>query len=108
MTIANWAVLRGEDVAAATSSYLIGYVTATRAEIEAVFGAPTEDVEAGEDKVSTEWVILFTDEFGETFVATIYDWKLDEKPQLNEEYAWHVGGVSSNALYAVKEELGKE
>jgi hypothetical protein len=83
---------------------LQGYVTATRAEIEAVFGAPTITGEVNE-KVTTEWVIRFVN----GVVATIYDWKRYEQgaPEMDERIEWHIGGHDKLAYLQVGVELGK-
>ena len=80
---------------------LRGHVTATRAEIEAVFGAPTYTNEG--DKVTTEWVILFEN----NVVATVYDWKVYVAPEMNEIFRWNIGGHNEKACLQVGVELGK-
>jgi hypothetical protein len=85
-------------------THLVGYVTATRSELEAVFGAPTTDVgdDTG-DKVTTEWMLKFSD----GTVATVYDWKRYEEgaPRMNLRYDWHVGGRDGDAALMVNEYL---
>jgi hypothetical protein len=79
---------------------LCGYIRATRAEIEKVFGAPTYGVEhSGDGKVTTEWVI----DFGNEVIATIYDWKRYEQgaPEMDERIVWNIGGRSHDALIVV-------
>lgn len=85
---------------------LQGYVTATRAEIEAVFGAPTMAHNDTSDKVTTEWNIRFVNDV----VATIYDWKRYEQgaPEMNERIEWHIGGHDKMAYLQVGVELGKQ
>lgn len=84
---------------------LEGYITTTRRELAAVFGEPDETGTI-DNKVTTEWTILFD---GET-VATIYDYKRYEDdlgaPELDEIYTWHIGGQSKAAVYAVSGALG--
>ena len=74
-------------------THLIGEVESTRAELTAAFGEPIEYGEG--DKVTIEWGIRF----GST-VATIYDWKRYEEgsPEMDELYAYHIGGVDAKAL----------
>lgn len=71
---------------------LRGYVLATRATLEEVFGEPTYDTDDATDKVTVEWVLKFAD--GES--ATIYDWKRYEEgtPAMDELYQWHIGGMN--------------
>jgi hypothetical protein len=79
---------------------LCGYIKATRAEIEKVFGAPTYGEEhSGDGKVTTEWVI----DFGNEVIATIYDWKRyeDGAPEMDERIVWNIGGRDSDALMMV-------
>jgi hypothetical protein len=95
----------GEYVDAVGTS-LRGYITATRQEIEDVFGPPTYDgnSDEGEDKVTTEWSIWFSD----GTIATIYDWKRYEmgKPHSEEKIEWNIGGKSNRAVELVEEFLG--
>ena len=71
-------------------TYLQGTIGATLAELVALFGPSPY---RGDSKVTTEWVITFTD----GLVAKIYDWKRYELgvPRLNEEYLWSIGGHDS-------------
>lgn len=79
---------------------LRGYVTATRREMERVFGAPDTELQ---DKVTTEWRIKF--DCGT--VATIYDWKRyeDGAPGMDEEYQWHIGGHDYKAVERIEDAL---
>ena len=98
-TKADWATVHG--------TYLIGHTTATRREIEAVFGAPDEYGESdGDGKVTTEWLIRFDD----GTVATIYDWKRyeDGAPGMDEQYRWHVGGREGKVVGMIDDLLGGE
>lgn len=86
----------------AAGTHLVGYVTATRNEIEAVFGSPL--IEASfEGKVTTEWGI----EFADGTIATIYDWKRYEigAPRPTEVYEWHIGGHTRASVEAVSAAL---
>jgi len=82
-------------------THLMGYVETTRAELVRAFGEP-EEYGLG-DKVTIEWGLEFPD--GE--IATIYDWKRYEEgsPELDELYAYHVGGNKERALLLVKQAL---
>ena len=83
-------------------THLVGEITTTRSHIESVFGEPTF-IGGEEDKVTVEWVIVFPN----GTVATIYDWKRYEEgtPNLDEEYAWHIGGKNYGAEELVQEYL---
>ena len=50
-------------------------------------------------KSDAEWVI----EFEDGTVATIYNWKLGYIP--TEEYEWHIGGFSNDAVECVNKVL---
>jgi hypothetical protein len=78
-------------------SSLMGYIQATRAQLEAVFGAPMDfdcGVPEDNDKVTTMWRLRFG-----TQVATIYDWKRyeDGAPKAHEVIAWHIGALDKQA-----------
>lgn len=98
-TSENWQAVSGTS--------LCGYVTATRDEIEAVFGAPTIASNDTSDKVTTEWYLMFDD--GLDTVATIYDWKRYElgAPQSGERIEWHIGGRSETAVVRIAQFLNK-
>jgi hypothetical protein len=85
---------------------LQGEFTATRAEIEAVFGQPTYSTQDEWEKVTTEWDITFSD----GTVATIYDWKRYEEgaPKMYESYSWHIGGRTHYAVDAVLSTMKEE
>ncbi len=80
-------------------SSLQGYIQATRAQLERVFGEP-EEYDA-ESKVTTYWAVQFVD----GTVATIYDWKRYEQgaPTADEVYDWHIGGHVMDAVAIVHE-----
>jgi hypothetical protein len=96
-----------DDWNAVSGTSLRGYVTATRDEIEAVFGKPTIDNNDPRDKVTTEWYLLFDD--GLDTVATIYDWKRYEmgKPIYGERIEWNIGGHSETAVVRIAQFLNK-
>lgn len=71
---------------------LKGYIKTTYAKLFDVFGEPYRGPDDAGDKVTCEWRIQFDD----GTVATIYDWKLDSTPF--EEYRWHIGGRSMDAV----------
>ena len=93
----NWQVINGTS--------LHGYITATRTEIEAVFGAPTIANNDPRDKVTTEWYLIFED----VTVATVYDWKRYEMgaPRMDERMDWNIGGHDDRARVLVGSALGK-
>lgn len=89
------------DYSLIEGTWLQGYTTATRRELEAAFGAPAFEGEG--DKVTTEWEILFDD----GIVATIYDWKRYElgAPAMDERITWNIGGRDPIAVERVKDAL---
>jgi hypothetical protein len=82
---------------------LQGYITATREQLETVFGAPGY----GDDgyKMFFNFDAIVTDNKGNQTLVTIYDWKLDRKVGMTEEIEWNIGGLSSDAVQAVSEAL---
>jgi hypothetical protein len=87
-----------------SGTYLQGYITTTRAKLTRAFGEPWEQDFA--EKVTLEWGVLFAD----GTLATIYDWKRYEDRELGqeEEYAYHIGGLSPRAVQLITETLGKD
>lgn len=74
---------------------LQGYVNATLAELEQMFG-PGEDYSDDHDKVTREWNFTFTDnETGDQIVASLYDYKMGTTP--TGAYDWHIGGHDQRA-----------
>lgn len=104
--------LTSEEAFVAGGTSLRGYIETTRSHIESVFGAPSYDVISADDKVTTEWVLVFTsdDEDEKDIIATIYDWKRYEmgKPQSDEKIIWNIGGNSFESADKVAKELGVE
>jgi hypothetical protein len=81
---------------------LCGYINATRAQLEKVFGAPVEyDEQDGDGKVTTTWDI----QFAEGTVATLYDWKRYEQgaPKDDEVIDWHIGGRGDGSVLLIHE-----
>ena len=60
---------------------------------------------SGDDKVHSEWIIEFTNEFGEKVIATVYDYKQYGTP-VEEITYWSIGGFKAEAGWLVKECLG--
>ena len=60
---------------------------------------------SGDDKVQAEWLIEFTNEFGEKVIATIYDYKQYGTPVEQINY-WSIGGFKAEAGWLVKDALG--
>jgi hypothetical protein len=83
----------------------IGYIKTTYANLVDKLGEPTY-TGYEEDKVQAEWVLSFTSKDGREIIATIYDWKQYEQGIPTDEYAWHVGGRSTDAIIAVSDLLG--
>ena len=81
-----------------SGTYLQGYITTTRDELTRAFGEPIWECDYTE-KVTIEWGVLFED----GTLATIYDWKRYEERELGqeEEYAYHIGGLSPRAVELV-------
>ena len=88
-----------EDTVKITGSSLKGYVTTDYATLVNIFGEPT--IKNGNEKTTTEWHLVFVDEYESEILATIYDWKTDTTP--TSTYEWHIGGFSSSAPYAVED-----
>lgn len=86
--------------------WLVGYMTATRRDIESVFGKPTYDELSDDAKVTVEWVIRFQD----GTIARIYDYKRYEEgtPELDEVYEWHIGASTNMAVPLVGTALLKD
>lgn len=100
--------LTSDDTFVAGGTSLQGYIKATRGQIEEAFGAPTYETPSADDKVTTEWVVVFPSEDDKDIVATIYDWKRyeDGKPSMDELMFWNIGGHSFEAPDKVAEALG--
>ena len=72
---------------------LKGYVNLTYNQLVEVLGEPTFKEESGDGKTQKEWVVEFEDEFGDTNVFTIYDWKTyNVEYTMNELDRFNVGG----------------
>lgn len=79
---------------------LQGYVRAGYARLVELLGEPIDG--DAEDKVTTEWVLVFNGPAGERVVASLYDWK-EYSLRCREvtSYDWHVGGTSKRAVELV-------
>lgn len=79
---------------------LVGYVRATREELELLFGTPNVCSEvlgpSGDNKVTTEWALEIV---GHVF--TLYDYKNGRAPQMDEVFDWHVGANGNEVLLAL-------
>ena len=90
---------------------LQGYVKTTYDKIVKAFGEPTYTDASPYEKVNAQWSIEFkipfTDDTGiedfNSVIATIYNWKLGYIP--TEEYEWHIGGCSNDAVEYVNKVL---
>jgi len=88
----------------ANGTCLQGEVRATKYQLRHLFGKPLVEDMFPECKVMTEWII----EFEDGIVATIYDWKLDQRLGEYEEYSWHIGGRDGRVVARVQEILRHE
>ena len=80
---------------------LQGTVKCTYEDLVETLGEP--HIQGG-DKTTAEWSLLFDDDDGFKYSATIYDWKTDSTPM--GEYDWHVGGYGREAVWAVHDLMG--
>ena len=88
----------------ANGTHLQGYATASYDRLVELLG-PCIDGDV-EDKVTTEWVLVFTGPNGEREVATLYDWKeYSLRCRRAKRYDWHVGGMSKRAVTLVTQLL---
>jgi hypothetical protein len=93
---------RTEEVA---GTCLQGYITATREQLQTVFGEPG----AGDDyKFFFHWGIEVTEQDGTKTIATIYDWKYDYKVDEEEKIVWNIGGSSREAVRVISAILCEE
>ena len=90
-----------DTAVSASGTFLVGNVKTTYTDLVETLGEPHHTMG---DKVTAEWDLKFEDEDGHQFVATIYDWKTTSTPM--GEYAWHIGGHSQEAVWAVQDLLG--
>jgi hypothetical protein len=98
---------KNTDTFVGVGTSLQGYIVATRAQIASVFGEPTFDLPSADEKVTTEWIVVFDSVDEDDIVATIYDWKRYEmgKPQSDEKIVWHIGGRTYDAVTRVADAL---
>jgi len=91
----------------AKGTSLQGYVMATYAELEAVFG---ENL-GPSDKVFNEFrgeISVYSPEekCHDIYTVTLYDWKEDSPYTARRgSYRWHVGGYNADAPYLVEDAL---
>ena len=95
-----------ENWQAVSGTHLHGYITATRDEIEAVFGKPTIANGDPDDKVTTEWYLIFED----GTVATIYDWKRYGlgAPYMDERIEWNIGGHDDTVRRSIANAMSRQ
>jgi hypothetical protein len=100
-------VLEVGNFVEATGTSLQGYVMATNAELEAVFG---ENL-GPSDKVFNEFrgeIAVYDPELDcyDAYTVTLYDWK-EASPYTARTgtYRWHVGGYNADAPYLVEDAL---
>jgi hypothetical protein len=84
---------------------LKGYVNTTFNKLVEAFGQPCFNNPPSQwDKVTTEWKLKFPCDT----VATIYNWKnYGFHPEPYENYEWHIGGYTSDAVDLVINSLKK-
>ena len=84
---------------------LQGTITTTKAQLLATFGEPNWTSNDENEKVTIEWGMAFED----VTLATVYDWKRYEEgtPDIDEVYAYHIGGLSPLAVTRITEALEK-
>lgn len=83
-----------------------GYIQATQANLEKVFGKPTAN---GSDKTTVEWFLQFTvtlDDEERNIIATIYDW-MSDGVNYEEEITWNIGGHTFEAVEMVYDYYNK-
>ena len=97
MTISK--IYINHEASDSSGTYLQGGVTATKRDLKGLLGKPLFESFYADDKVLTEWII----EFADGMVATIYDWKLDEPLQMDDTYAWHIGGHKKEVVERVRQ-----
>lgn len=85
---------------------LQGYITATREQLETVFGAPGDG--DGGYKFNFDWAIEFIESDGTKTIGTIYDWKFERVVGLTEKVEWNIGGNSRDAVRLIEKALWKE
>ena len=96
-------VTRTEEIA---GTCLQGYITATREQLQTVFGNPGN----GDDgyKVNFDWGMFITESDGTQSIATIYDWKFGYEVGLTEKIEWNIGGNSRFAVNLINDILCTE
>lgn len=82
-----------------TGTSLQGYITATREQLETVFGHYGNG--DGGYKVFYNWGILVTENDGTKTIAHIYDWKFEYAPGYRDCVTWNIGGLSAEAVRVV-------
>lgn len=77
------------------------YVKAHHVEMETVLG--TDWSPSLDDKCKTEWVFLFHDDSGESFPASVYDWKEYDDYYLHTNHDYHIGTRTTSQSKLVAE-----
>ena len=97
-----------------SATSLQGYVSTTYDKLSSLLGKVSWSSGDPYDKVNTQWsiygTVYFIDEDGEKdyhrIEATVYNWKTGATP--TEEYDWHIGGNSYEAVEFIEEILNGE
>lgn len=86
----------------ANMTSLVGYLDCPKHVLIGLFGEPIHG--SADDKVINSWELEVTDEFGDTGVITIYDWKTYLGSDLPDDFHdWHIGGHEYNATSVIHE-----
>jgi hypothetical protein len=96
-TIETVGTFERDSAIAGTS--LQGYITATREQLETVFGQSGNG--DGGYKVFYNWGLRVTENDGTKTIAHIYDWKYENAPGYKDCITWNIGGLSAEAVRVV-------
>ncbi len=89
-------LLKHAEASQISGTSLVGYVRDTRRGLEELFGEPNirnKGDGGGDGKTTTEWALRL-----DGMVFTIYDYKADNPPDLDELYEWHIGAHHEEVL----------
>jgi len=86
-------------------SSLRGQIKTTYDRLVELFGKPTYSDADPYEKVNAEWTVEAETDEGDFVKFSIYNWKTGSVP--TEEYNWHIGGYSFDAVEAAYEVIGE-